>query len=276
MSQSPVWGDIWTPARVLVTARTYPTPAKKGIEVSCTGGITVEGRWVRLFPVPYRFLDDDKRFRKYQWIDVQVTKANDYRPESHRLDQDSIRIVSNPLPTENYWQARKEIITPLQSPSLCAIQAERNRNAFPTLGFFKPKEITKLVIEPDRGQWTALERARLSQKPLIGRAPRQELEKLPFRFKYAFVCDDSACRGHELTCVDWEVGQSYRKWSRKYSDWEAKFRERYERDMIERCDTHFFVGNQHQAPTAWIIVGLFYPPKQSMAPEPEAKQTAFF
>ena len=32
--------------------------------------------------------------------------------------------------------------------------------------------------------------------------------------------------------------------------------------MIDKLDTHFFVGNLHQYPNAWQIVGLFYPPKQ--------------
>jgi hypothetical protein len=38
------------------------------------------------------------------------------------------------------------------------------------------------------------------------------------------------------------------------------FRQRYERDMIEKNDTHFYVGNIHQHPDNWLIVGLFYPP----------------
>jgi hypothetical protein len=29
--------------------------------------------------------------------------------------------------------------------------------------------------------------------------------------------------------------------------------------MIEKLDTHFFVGTLHQHPNRWIIVGLFYP-----------------
>lgn len=65
----------WIQKRVLITVRTYPVPAQKNIEVSCTAGVTSDGNWIRLFPVPYRFLDYDKRFTKYQWIDVSVTKA---------------------------------------------------------------------------------------------------------------------------------------------------------------------------------------------------------
>jgi hypothetical protein len=60
---------------------------------------------------------------------------------------------------------------------------------------------------------------------------------------------------------------SYRAWRRQYGDeWEAKFRHRFEMEMIEKNDTHFFVGTIHQHPSSWIIVGLFYPPK-SKQPE---------
>jgi hypothetical protein len=31
--------------------------------------------------------------------------------------------------------------------------------------------------------------------------------------------------------------------------------------MINKNDTHFYVGTVHQHPDAWIIIGLFYPPR---------------
>ena len=159
-------------------------------------------------------------------------------------------------------KSRKDIIAPLQSPSLCALQAQRNTNKYPTLGFFKPGQITGLKIEQDDREWTELQKSRLRQIPLFGSAPTRELEKVPFIFKYQFTCNDSACRGHELSCTDWEMGQAYRSWVEKYpTDWEAKFRQRFEDEMINRFDTHFFVGTIHQHPNAWIIIGLFYPLK---------------
>jgi hypothetical protein len=106
----------WIPpklTKVLITAKTYPSPAKKGVEVSCTGGITDDGHWIRLFPMPFRYLSKDKQFHKYQWIELQVTKASDSRPESFQPVLESIRIVSDPLPTAESWQARREIVGPL-------------------------------------------------------------------------------------------------------------------------------------------------------------------
>ena len=41
----------WMKKKVLVTVRTYPVPARKGVEVSCTAGITDDGKWIRLYSV---------------------------------------------------------------------------------------------------------------------------------------------------------------------------------------------------------------------------------
>lgn len=52
--------------------------------------------------------------------------------------------------------------------------------------------------------------------------------------------------------------------SNYYGDgWEEKFRDRFEKEMIGKYDTHFYVGTVHQHPANWIIVGLYYPPKSA-------------
>ena len=256
----------WVKKKVLVTIRTYPIPAQTGIEVSCTGGITDDGKWIRLFPVPYRFMETDKRFRKYQWIDVNVIKSSsDIRPESYKLNIDTINIGKS-ISTANQWGARKKVVFPLKRSSLCAIKREQEQEEnSPTLGIFKPAKIDRLLIEASDKEWTAEQQSFLSQQLLFSKnTPRQSLEKIPFDFRYEFHCFDDTCSGHKMICTDWEMGQSYRKWNRQYqSDWEGKFRQRYEEEMISKLDTHFYVGTVHGHPGAWIIVGLFYPPLSS-------------
>jgi hypothetical protein len=255
----------WTKKKVLIAVRTYPVPARKNIEVSCTAGISQEGDWIRLFPVPYRFLDEDSRFRKYQWIEVDVIKASDDpRPESYKLNVDTIRTGAS-LPTDEGWRARREALRPLARPSMCAIQRERGEKQYPTLGFFRPAQIKRLAIERLKEvDWTPEQLGMLQQIPMFQSAPPGTLEKIPWSFKYQFVCSDPHCTGHEMSCTDWEMGQSYRHWRKKYGiGWEQKFRQRYEQEMINKYDTHFFVGTIHKHPHVWIIVGLFYPPKSS-------------
>ncbi len=238
-------------------------PARQGVEVSCTAGIS-EGQWIRLFPIPYRYLSFDSRFRKYQWIEVNTTKSSDPRPESYKLDIDSIKILSEPLPTSNNWQARKDIVVPLGSHCLCCLQKQRDDNGYPTLGLIKPKTIKGFRIEKDNPNWSAEQIEKLTQLNFFDMQPRQKLEKIPYKFSYNFVCDEPDCPGHELMCTDWEIMESYRKWKETYgTDWEKYFKDKYETEMILINDTHFYVGTLREHPASWIIIGLFYPRTES-------------
>ncbi|HEY3453639.1 MAG TPA: hypothetical protein VGK64_03490 [Bryobacteraceae bacterium] len=258
--------------RALIVVRTYPTPSRSGVEVSCTAAITDKQEWLRLFPVPWRLLDADKRFRKYQWVDVTVTKARDGRPESYKLKPDGISIVTHPLGTENYWARRKEIVFPVRSESLCELVRRRDLNGHPTLGFFKPKLIEALSITPESPNWTQAQTDALRQGHLFLEKPEKELEKIPLAFRYEFCCNDQKCSGHKMICTDWEMAESYRKWKADYgANWEEKFRQRYESEMISKNDTHFYVGTLNKYPNAWIIIGLFYPPH-----EPDPAQRKLF
>lgn len=154
------------------------------------------------------------------------------------------------------------MVLPLQAHCLCCLIRQRDANGHPTLGFFRPAAIDRLTITEEDPNWTPAQAATLKQGHLFVDPPERELEKIPFSFRYEFRCDEADCKGHKIICTDWEMGESYRKWKAKYGDqWEDKFRQRYEREMIEKNDTHFYVGTIHQHPHVWIIVGLFYPPR---------------
>jgi len=262
-----VMANGWSAKRVLITVRTYPVLAHRGIEVSCTAGVTSDGNWIRLFPIPYRFLAPDQRFTKYQWIDVEVTKPpRDPRPESYTLRIDSIQRLET-IGTADNWRTRKDIVFPLRRDSMCQIVRERQSGGGATLGIFRPAKISRLVIrDADPPDWTSKQRDILSQQ-LLGfeNAPKTALEKIPFDFVYHFRCADPTCKGHRMTCIDWEMGEACRRWRDEYkTGWHAKFRQRFEQEMITEKDLHFYVGNMHQHQNNWLIVGLFYPPKAAI------------
>ena len=259
--------------RALIVVRTYPIPSRSGVEVSCTAAITDKGEWLRLFPVPWRLLDSDKQFRKYQWIDVRVTKASDTRPESFKLSPDGIKVITEPLTTAHHWKSRKEAVLPLCAHCLCCLVKQRNANGHPTLGIFRPKSITRLIIKGQDPNWTPNQQNALRQGHLFLEAPEQELEKVPFSFQYEFRCDDDSCKGHTIICTDWEMGEAYRKWRVTYGEdgWEEKFRQRFETEMIQKNETYFYVGTIHGHQHVWIIIGLFYPPHP-----PDSRQGELF
>jgi hypothetical protein len=236
----------WETKRILIVVRTYPTPSQKSVESSCTAGIC-DGKWIRLFPMPYRHLKPNQKFSKYQWVEMRVQKArNDPRIESHNPDRDSVKPIPGILPTKDQWEARKRLAFPLKSASLCELKRVRDQHDHPTLGIFKPGRIKRLLIEPDELDWTTAHKAALQQLSLFDTEPPEELEKIPFKFSYEFDCADSLCNGHQMICTDWEMSELYRKVRQSHREgWEAPFRQRYEREMIEKNDTHFYVGTLH-------------------------------
>ena len=253
--------EQWETKRVLITVKTYPTPAWKGGEVVCTAGITDDGQWIRLFPIPFRLLDDPKQFMKYHWIEARVKRAtSDPRPESYLVDVDSINVTGS-VGADKGWRSRWDIVSPLVTQSMCALRAERDKNQFPTLGMFRPRVIDRLLITPTDADWSNAELERLAQLRLIDNNNQlRPLEKIPYTFYYEFSCDDESCsHRHKMSCTDWEMAESYRRWTRKYGvGWKEKFLEKYQTEMIEKNDTHFYVGDATRAPKQldhhWALV----------------------
>ena len=155
---------MWERRKALIVVKTYPTPAKKGVEVSCTAAITEDNKWIRLFPIPFRFLGDSKKFRKYQWVEVDVQRSDDPRPESYKVNMDSFEVVSDPIPTSRGWSLRKSLLFPLRAHCLCCLRKEQQAQGFPTLGLIRPHSITKFEIAQDTERnWTPSELRVLNQ-----------------------------------------------------------------------------------------------------------------
>jgi hypothetical protein len=60
------------------------------------------GKPLRLYPIPYRYLGGEKEFSLYQWITAGIQKKqDDSRPESFRIDCDSIEVGDVIHPTQD-------------------------------------------------------------------------------------------------------------------------------------------------------------------------------
>jgi hypothetical protein len=257
---------LYEPKRILVVVKTYPNPSRSHGETVCCAGVDLEtGRWIRMYPITFRRLAD-RRFKKYQLIDCLATRPRgDSRPESLRIDQDSIKLVGNPVSTANGWQRRMTML-PEPSASLEGIKGA-NEAAAVSIGMFPPKAIRRLVKEP-ADPWTEKERAALRQEHLgLGEEQTRqlsELQQIPWKFSYAFDCDADDCVGHKLQILDWELGESFRRWSRSNpSRWEEMMRQKYERELPAR-DLHLVVGTLAAHPKTFVIIGLVYPPRTEM------------
>lgn len=251
---------------VLVTVKAYPNPSKKYGETVCVAGIDLNtNKWIRLYPIPYRDLDDDKKFPKYSIIEVMAAKSkDDHRPESYKVDADSIKVI-NHLDTgkKRDWEQRKKIVLPTVSTSMCEILKQSQESDL-SLGTFKPRSVDFIIkkapkVDEDERQACY---AQLSFLNRLKNAP----EAIPFDFRYRFFCEDeSMCSGHNLQIIDWEIGQAYRDWGRKYKPQELLLEKIKEKWLAQMCsdkrDTHFFIGNMKRRRDTFMVLGVFYPPK---------------
>jgi hypothetical protein len=251
--------------RILVVVKTYPNPSLTYGETVCCAGVDLDtGRWVRLYPITFRSLAD-RQFEKFQEIRCRATRPrDDSRPESLRVDQDSIELIGDPMPAGPRGWSRRMALLPQPARSLEEIREAQARDGT-SLGMFRPKEIIRVTKRPAE-KWNDKERAYLQRQHLnLGaEVSRQlsELEKIPWTFSYEFLCDDERCtKPHSLSIIDWEIGAAYRNWTRAYGhDWEDKLREKFER-QLPTSDLHLVVGNLAAHRQVFVIVGLVRPPR---------------
>ena len=98
--------------KVLITVKTYPAISTKYGETVCTAGITEEGKWIRIYPLPFRRINYKNRFKKYEWIELDLKRnTNDFRPESYRpLNFQEIKSHGIIEADGGAWTERRKIV----------------------------------------------------------------------------------------------------------------------------------------------------------------------
>lgn len=263
--------------RVLITVKTYPTLSRKYGELVCTAGVRADGSWVRLYPIPFRLLDYERRYHKFDWIEASLVKStSDPRPETfHPVDATALTHCGH-LDHEDNWRERRKLIlgrctihTRL-GPLIDAAHANEV-----SLAVFKPTRVLDFKWEPDDREWKAANveemRKRAGQGELFAGEDWREsfrlIRKLPWKFSYRFA--DADGRESEQRVLDWEAGQLYWNCLAAAEGDEAtalqKVRQKYMGEFLQR-DLHFFLGTTKEyhgwATNPWVIIGVFPIPRE--------------
>ncbi|WP_039876619.1 hypothetical protein [Herbaspirillum frisingense] len=258
--------------KILILAKTYPSPSAQYMETSCVAGINQDGVMRRLYPVPFRMIEDGQQFKKWQWIDVIVEKANkDHRPESHKLYVDTIS-CGDLIETKREWVHRRKWLDKIPTfTSFDALEADRLSSGL-SLALLRPKQLLRLEVSKAKNQdWTDDEREKLAREQMQGnlfsevevKKEVKTLKKVPYDFHYWYLCDTpDGEKEFKNKIVDWEAGALYWNCVKSYrTDWETQFRKKLEEDFASK-DLMFLMGNQHRFQDQWLIISLIYPPKQ--------------
>ena len=266
-----------TKIKLLVAVKTYPTLSQKYDELVCTAGFLEDGSWIRVYPVPFRKLDT--RYKKWQWIELDLVKnVSDSRKESYRpYDYDDITL-GKVVDTKNGWADRKKYALKKVYTNMDElIQEAKDPNIGTSLAVFKPTEIIDFVWEPCERNWDEKKvkaiYQRASQASLFDTEEDRQVkrhfkivDKVPYEFSYVFRSEDGKQR--KLMIEDWEVGALFRKCVEYYkiSEEEAckKVKEKYLNDFAKKKDLYFFLGTTKRyhffAKNPFIIIGTFTPP----------------
>lgn len=257
--------------RILITVKTYPTLSRKYGETVCTAGLRNDGSWVRLYPVPFRRLDDEDQYSKFDCIELELIKArSDHRPESYRpANIADIKVVDH-MGTQDGWRERRKLLDQMKVfDSLQPLLDGAKANTM-SLAVFKPTKVLGFVIEECERDWDSAKVAAMRENASHGElfaedAWRQTfriMQKLPYNFSYRFV--DAAGRESTLQILDWEAGQLFWNCMKSVNSDEVaaleKVRLKY-LDAFTQTDLHFFLGTMQQfhgfSPNPWVIVGVF-------------------
>ena len=153
--------------KILVTVKTYPSLSQKYDELVCTAGFREDGSWVRIYPIPFRKLEYETRYAKYQWIKLHLVKnTSDPRPESYRPTNYDDIICCDKLNTDNgLWTQRKDVVLNNVYTNLSKLIDEAKDTGIRTsLAVFKPKHVHDFIIEEVEREWDSNILAELKEK----------------------------------------------------------------------------------------------------------------
>lgn len=260
--------SIYIEEKLLILTKTYPTPSRSYRETVCVAAINERKEFRRLYPILYRDLEENKKFKRWQWINAKVTRASsDRRPESYHIDNDSISIGKS-VDTSNAWSKRLSWIQDNVFESFEDMEMERIKNGT-SLGIVKPISFSLIIKVSDEKEWTKYQLESLVKDGLFDQVNgknKSVVAKIPFDFYYEYQTKNG-CKPIKHKIIDWEAGALYWKCIKKYgTDWENKFREKYE-NQFRNKDLYFLLGTQHRFPDQWMLIGIFYPPKGGFQPQ---------
>jgi hypothetical protein len=253
-------------ARVLVVVKASPNPSTQYGDTVCVAGIRMRDdgpEWIRLYPVPFRSLEREWQFRKYELIDVDVVpNAKDPRAESYRPRVQSIETREH----LTKWGQRHPYMEPLTDEwTMCGIlNARQNGMDFPSLAVVRPGVVKRMTIENHPG-WTPDQVAAMQRHSDQGDLLAQNVQQRPvleaplYNGVLQYECMALGCKGHRGSIHDWEFTALERRVRDRGSEQARELlRQRFFDEMCApRRQPLLIVGNQQKRPQAFSILGIY-------------------
>jgi hypothetical protein len=251
---------------VLMLVKTYPTPSATYGELVCTAGIRLsDGAWVRIYPYPFRLLNEDKRFNKGNVLRLPIVKAaNDRRPESYKIANIYDIKVLDFFDTRDNWKRRMDYIEPTALMSVEALKVgmfpdsdvEDERWGSSISPIRVQSNSARLRWEKTNG-WSESQLVKLRKAEDFVKdnlflddeikASFRTLARVPYEFRLRYL--DIGGAEYEHLILDWEIPQLYFNVRRNETSDEAaleKVRLKIEESIFAlENDVYLIIGNIH-------------------------------
>jgi hypothetical protein len=255
--------------RVMIWGKTYPELSSRHTETVCTGAVDSRGRAIRLYPVPLRYLEGDKRYIIGDIVEVRAERnQRDNRPESYRIDAGSLKVVGHVPTDQDEWAGRAEWIGRDPSwhyESIAALDAARIRDDS-SMGLIRPGDVERVYLRRKpaaaRKEFEAKWASLTAQKDLFlpeYRALEFLDQEIRIVWRCAVPCQHCGSKPHDMMVLDWGLLEL----ARRDGDWEQA---RQKLESISDLGTHdfrLFIGNFFLHQQTWGVIGLWYPKRQA-------------
>lgn len=265
-------------ARVLVTVKATPQPSERYGDTVCVAGVRLDGaqpKWIRLYPIAFRWLGDGAQFAKYDVIEIDVRRRDaDTRSESYSPEQESWKKIDHLEP----WKPRHEIIRQLEPTTTCRLTREAAADhRAPSLGLVYPTDVDDLVFSPHE-PWTPEQlgkmKARIEKETeaLIPSGVIPDVLKAPrLKVQYRYRCAEPSCTWHVGRILDWELTALQNRHRGSDEDLKGWIRTKYlDQKFNPKRVTGLFMGNFEHAPrrSRFSVLGVYSPAASDVVEPP--------
>ncbi len=236
--------------------KALPHRSSNYAETVCCAGIGHDAKWRRLYPVQFRILDNEQKFKRWQWISYSYTTTKkDARVESQKVVPESITTKGMLKSKE-----RVSILNLIMRNTLK--EADRNEES---LTLLRPKTIEFGWVAKSDGELSEerIKHAALAkQLSLLDKVEAAPLNPCPYQFNVKWL-DQNDCK-HNHTCDDWETSTAFFVRQKSLGTDElalSSLKETYEQHYMQSgmalaFSTHSRRNVTYGIANQWLLVGM--------------------
>lgn len=237
-----------------IVIKAQPHRSSKYSETVCCAGIGRDGHWRRQYPVPFRILNNEQQFKRWDWIEYEFVKpTDDKRKESQRVIPESLNVTGSLRQRE-----RSQILHTKLRASFAHADSFRE-----SLTLIRPRS---LEIVPARKSESEIlderqKHAALANQMSMFDSTAKPLKICTHSFKAKWTDQDGKSHNHE--CDDWETSAAYNRFEAKYGSKDALeyLKEKYEQQYFNAgialaFSTHSRRNIEFGTKNQWLLVGM--------------------